>query len=74
MSKTQNQRILADLRNGAKITSLDAWVNYGCSALNSRISDIRNKMSIPVEDVWISVVGKDGQRKTVKQYFIKKTA
>ncbi len=67
---TQNEAILKDLLEGKRITSLEAWVMYGCSALNSRISNLRHDMNIPVSDVWINVVGKDGEVKHVKQYFI----
>ena len=68
--QSQNNAILKDLLKGKKITSLQAWAKYGCSALHSRISDIRNKMDIPVQDEWIVVKGFKGQQKRVKRYFI----
>lgn len=67
---SQNNAILKDLQKGEKITSLQAWAKYGCSALHSRISDIRNKMGIHVQDEWIVVKGFKGQQKRVKRYFI----
>lgn len=68
--ESQNKAILSDLQKGRKITSLEAWVDYGCSALNSRIADIRHKMGIPVQDEWVTVTGFQGQQKRVKRYFI----
>jgi hypothetical protein len=68
--KSQNEAILKDLQRGKKITSLQAWTKYGCSALNSRISNIRNQMGIPVNDEWVKVKGFKGQEKRVKRYFI----
>lgn len=67
---TQNEAILKDLMEGKRITSLNAWIWYGCSALNSRIADLRGKMNIPVSDQWITVTGKDGEKKHVKEYFL----
>lgn len=68
--QSQNEAILSDLQAGKKITSLEAWKKYGCGCLNSRISDIRNLMNIPVKDRWIIVKGFGGKPKRVKQYFI----
>ena len=65
---TQHEAILRDLMEGKKLTSLMAWVAYGCNALNSRVSELRKEGYI-ISDVWISVIGKGGEKKHVKEYF-----
>ena len=37
--KSQNERILAHLKKGKKITPLDALEKFGCFRLAARISD-----------------------------------
>ena len=37
---TQKQMILKDLNKGIEVTSLEAWIKYGCSCLPKRISEI----------------------------------
>ena len=71
MSQSQNKLILADLMQGKRITCLEAWINYGCGALHSRAADIRK--IVPLQDEWITVTGKDGVIKRVKQYFLDPT-
>jgi hypothetical protein len=72
---SQNKAILEHLQNGGKITSLDAWLMFGSGALHSRISQIRNELKIPVQGKRITVVGMNGKKKSVMEYFIdKKTA
>jgi hypothetical protein len=39
--KSQNERILAHLKKGKKITPLDALEKFGCFRLAARISDLR---------------------------------
>lgn len=35
--------ILRDLNRGIAVTSLEAWIRYGCSCLPKRISEIVNE-------------------------------
>lgn len=74
VKNSQNKDILEYLKEGGTITCLQAWTKFGCSALHSRIADIRNHLNEPVSDIWIKVKGKDGVVKNVKQYFINKEA
>lgn len=68
-TESQNKAILDHLNKGGKITSLEAWIAFGCSALHSRISDLRNRYEIPVKDKWMEVQTAHG-KKRVKQYFL----
>lgn len=73
MIQSQNKAIKAYLESGNKLTSLEAWVKFGCSALHSRISDLRNKMNVAVNDKWVTVKTSNGDKR-VKQYYIDKAA
>ena len=40
---SQNEQILAYLKSGKAITSMDALKMYGCFRLASRVNDLRNE-------------------------------
>lgn len=64
-SQSQNARILAHLKNGERITSLDALNQFGCLRLSARIKDLRDRgHAIHAEFIEVS----SGKR--VKQYFM----
>jgi len=65
MTTSQNQRIVDYLRGGRKITSLDAWIQFGCSALHSRAADIR-KMGLPIKGTWITVDTAYGKKRVME--------
>lgn len=67
---SQNHEILNALLNGERLTWQDAYKRFGCSCLNSRISNLRNDMKIPVQSVRIKVTDKDGETKSVCQYYL----
>jgi hypothetical protein len=69
-TQSQNQKILDYLKNGGKLTSLQVRQMFQSCYLNSRISDIRNKMGIPVSDVWVDVQDANNEPVRVKQYFL----
>jgi hypothetical protein len=69
MTQSQNAEIVKYLKEGNTITSLEAWVKFGCSALHSRLSDLRNRMNIEVADRWVKVQTARGEKR-VKQYFL----
>lgn len=45
----QDQRVLAWLRSGKTINRIEAWELLGITALNSRISTLRNKHGIAIK-------------------------
>lgn len=64
-SQSQNARILAHLKNGGRITSLEALNQFGCLRLSARIKDLRDRgHEIHAEFIEVS----SGKR--VKQYFM----
>jgi hypothetical protein len=71
--QSQNSAILEYLKAGHTLTSLEAWARFGCSALHSRCSDLRNKMHEPIGDRWVTIKGMDASgnpvSKRVKSYF-----
>lgn len=72
--ESQNKSILAYLREGHRLTQLEAYNLFGCVRLPSRIHDISKRccMLTPNEVMdyeWISVSNK---KKKVKQYFLRK--
>lgn len=69
MSQSQNKAIVEHFKRGNTLTSLEAWKMFGCSALHSRIADIRNKMDVTVFDEWVTVIGFEGVEKRVKKYY-----
>jgi hypothetical protein len=65
---TQNERILAYLKEGHTLTGLDALEFFGCFRLASRISDI--KRDNPGIDIRDDFVHKNG--KSFKKYWLHK--
>lgn len=63
MSDSQNKMILQAMREGKKLTALDA-MQMGCMRLASRICDLRNE-GHGIQDEWIESNGK-----RFKRYFI----
>jgi hypothetical protein len=49
--EAQNKRILSLLRAGKSINRIEA-IQMGITALNSRISDLRNRQKIAIDGVW----------------------
>lgn len=41
--KTQNEKILQHLKNHGSITSMEAFMEYGCTRLSARIRDLREE-------------------------------
>lgn len=68
-TKSQNQKVLAYMRQGRALTSLDAERKWGIRALNSRIADL-GKMGITVDRRYIAVKNRYGQKIRVKQYWL----
>lgn len=67
-SESQNKKILAYLKNGGRITSLEALRMFGCMRLASRINDLKKRypeITIMVERVIIP-----NNNKRVAQYYI----
>ena len=67
-SESQNRQILAYLKNGGRITSLEALKMFGCMRLASRISDLKKRypeVIIKTERVLIP-----SSNKRVAQYYI----
>lgn len=66
---SQNSEILSWLRQGRTLTNLQARKLFGTIALNSRVSDLRNKMGVDIKDTWINVKTRKGLTR-VKRYFL----
>ena len=49
---TQNQNILNHMKNGGKITPLQAYFNFGCLRLAARIQDLENK-GHKIDNEWV---------------------
>ena len=63
--QSQNEAILAHLERGHSITPLEALRRFGCFALNSRISQLRNDRGFDIDDAWVRHNGK-----RYKKYFL----
>lgn len=64
-SQSQNARILSHLKNGGRITSLEALNQFGCLRLSARIKDLRDR-GYEIQSQFIDVPS--GKR--VKEYFM----
>lgn len=64
MQKSQNENILAYMKQGNGITAIDALHRFGCFRLASRISDLK-KQGIEIQDKMIHREGKK-----FKEYWI----
>lgn len=62
---TQAEQILAALKQGRKITALDALNEFGCMRLGARVLELKDK-GHDIRDEWV----KTGKGKQVKRYFI----
>lgn len=69
--ESQNKRLLAYLREGNSITSLESWLLLECGRLASRVNDLHNK-GIPVTSVRVKrkkVLNPDGSIKKKQKKF-----
>ena len=66
MSKTQNEAILAHLKRGFSLTSMEALNLFGCFRLAARISDLKDT-GVDIRDDYETKNGK-----TYKVYWIHK--
>lgn len=65
-SQSQNARILAFMKNGGRITSLEALRLFVCMRLSARIYDLKER-GYPIEDEFV-YDGRTG--KSYKAYFM----
>ena len=65
MQKSQNENILAHLKQGNRITALEALNRFGCFRLASRISDLK-KQGLNIDSQMIHWEGKK-----FKEYWLK---
>lgn len=64
-SQSQNARILAYLKSGRRLTSLEATNKFGCQRLSARIKDLRDRgYNIQTKTITVS------SRKRVAEYFL----
>ena len=54
---SQNAQILSALKNGERLTPLDALNRFGCLRFGARIYDLRKSYDIKTE-----IINKDGKR------------
>lgn len=72
-SESQNKQILAHLRQGKTITSLEALNLFHCLRLASRICDIKKRLN-PNEAIDWEWIDTPQSKKHVKKYFLKTLA
>lgn len=68
-TKSQRRQIFFHLLYGYRITGIGALTLFGCMRLGARIFELK-ELGIPIEDRFITVVGKNGKTKRVKEYWI----
>ena len=64
---TQNQLVLEHLEKYGRITSREAYENYGIMRLASRISDLK-RQGYKISGEWIKVATRRGEDAWVKDY------
>ena len=72
MKQTQCDRILQYIEDFGCITQLQAIADLGCMRLASRVSDIKNKMGIPIRMRWVSGKNRYGEKTHYAEYYIEK--
>ena len=66
---TQSDRVLRHLRDNKTITTLEAIQEYGITRLSARIYILR-KEGHTINDEWIEVKNRYGERSTYKKYIL----
>ena len=69
---TQCQLILDYINDYGSITPLEAMRDLGVYRLASRISEMKNKMHIPIKDEWETVQTRRGTKTRIKRYSIER--
>lgn len=64
---TQNERIIAYMRDFGSITQLEALRDIGCMRLASRISDLR-RLGYPIISEAVTVKNRYGEKCHIKRY------
>lgn len=70
-AKTQQAAILNHLQKHGSIDMPTAWKLYGCAALRSRISDLRNKHGIEIETRMQTFISRFGHHGSYAVYHLK---
>lgn len=65
---SHSTEILKYMENGGRITALDALAKFGCMNLKGRIWDIKTKLHINADRVWVKLPN----GKLIMEYYIKK--
>lgn len=69
MKESQVKKVLNHLMKFGSITTLEAFFNYGCTRLASRIYEIR-QMGISIKSEPVAVKNRDGETVHVVRYKI----
>ena len=67
MGRSQNEQILQFMQKYGAITPLDAFAEFGCMRLASRISELK-KAGYKITSTTCSGVNRAGQKKTYAKY------
>lgn len=67
---SQNDDILKYMLDYGSITPKEAYAEFGCLALHSRISDLRNVYGIKIADKWESARNRKGESRHWKRYWV----
>jgi hypothetical protein len=70
MTHSQNEKILAHLKSGKTITSLQAIREFGITRLSARVHFLKHDLNIPVQSKTIKVDTRDGKLVRVAQYYL----
>jgi hypothetical protein len=69
-SASQAKQILEYMRQGNRITQLEAIEKFGCLRLSARIADISKMIGYPCRRERISVRNRNGKEVRVMSYFL----
>lgn len=67
---SQNDDILKYMLDHGSITPREAYAEFGCLALHSLISDLRNKYGIRIDDKYESAKNRRGDMRRCKRYWV----
>ena len=51
---TQKQKLISHFKNGGKITSFEAYLNFGITQLATRIKELEEAHNLELNRVWIT--------------------
>lgn len=68
----QRTKVLNYMMKNGSITPLDAFREFNCMRLAARISDLKEKDKVEIDDVMESYKNQEGANIRYKRYFLRK--